>query len=118
MLGDKLGKLMNLVKAMAQRQQEMQKKAAAQNGNGQIDPETQGKVQSSLIQAQSKAKIAEATASQRLRHKEIGFRQKDRSGPSEAAVGHCRAGLEDRRRDSTERFKSMNEPDRSPEDSK
>ena len=118
MLGDKLGKLMNLVKAMAQRQQEMQKKAAAQNGNGQIDPETQGKVQSSLIQAQSKAKIAEATASQRLRHKEIGFRQKTAQGQAKQQADIAALDLKTAAEIRREQFKSMNEPDRSPEDSK
>jgi hypothetical protein len=117
LLGDKLGKIMNLVKAMAQRQQEMAKKAAAQNGHGQIDPETKGKVAGSIIQAQSKAKIAEATASQRLRHKELGFRQKIQQGAAKQQADVAALDLKTAAEIRRERFKSLNEPKESPGES-
>lgn len=70
--GDDMGKLMNLVKAFAQRQAESQKK---QQGNG-ADPKDAAKVQAMLIQAQTKSKIASDSAAQRTAQKKIQFEQK------------------------------------------
>jgi hypothetical protein len=61
--GDALGKLMNQVKAFAQRQQQAQ---GQQNGNGESQaPE--------LIKAVTKAKINEASARQKMKHKDMAF---------------------------------------------
>lgn len=57
-----LSKLMNSLKGFAQRLQQQQAKAG-ENGNG----ETASKIQERLILAQSKAKISEATAKQKMR---------------------------------------------------
>jgi flagellar hook-basal body complex protein FliE len=63
---DMLGKMMNLVKAFAQRQQEAMK-AQSQNGGG--DPE----IAKDLIKAKTKAQISTATAMQKLKHKDTSF---------------------------------------------
>jgi len=64
--GDMLGKLMNLVKAFAQRQAEAAKKQQAQGGQD-------GEVAKDLIKAQSKSRISEATAAQKLKQKDVSF---------------------------------------------
>ena len=74
--GDDLGKLMNLVKAYAQRLQEQAKKAQEQNGNGQIDPKDKAKVQAMMIQAQTKSKIQGEAHAQRTAERQIAFQQK------------------------------------------
>lgn len=61
---DALGKLMNLVKAFAQCQGEAMKAQAGGNGNGAA-PE--------LVKAVTKAKIAEASARQKQKHKDIAL---------------------------------------------
>ena len=66
--GDVLGKLMNQVKAFAQRLQEQ-----AQKRGQQLDPEVMAKLQSMQLLAQTQAKIKEASAQQKMRHKEISF---------------------------------------------
>lgn len=68
--GDVLGKLMNLVKAFTQRQQE-----AAQQQNGHQDPETMAKIQSEMATTKVKLQSKEAASKQRLRHNEAKFRQ-------------------------------------------
>lgn len=67
--GDKLGKMLNMVKAYAQRLQEQQ----GQQQN-QLPPEAQAKIVSSGILAQSAAKIKEGKSAQQLAHKEQAFR--------------------------------------------
>lgn len=71
--GDVLGKLMNEIRAYAQRYQEQQRRAAEQNGGGQLDPETQAKIQAILINAQTKAKTTEEAHSQRTAQRQIQF---------------------------------------------
>jgi hypothetical protein len=86
-LRDELGKLMNVVKAMAQRQAEMQKKAAEaqpQQGNGQMDPKDQAKIQATIIGAQTKAKLAQTAHAQKTAQRQISFEQKQK----EAAEKH------------------------------
>jgi len=69
--GDVLGKLMNEVKAMAQRQQE----AAAQQ-NGHQDPETMAKVQAIAMTTQAKVAAKQMSDQQKLAQKDAAFRQK------------------------------------------
>lgn len=70
---DALSKLMNLVRAFAQRQEQ----AAQQQGQNQ-NPETMAKIQGQIAELQSKLKINEAKAAQSLRHKELKFQQQSR----------------------------------------
>lgn len=76
--GDILGKLGNELKAFGQRLQEAMKKRQAQAGNkgNGVDPDAVAKAQSTMLLAQTKAKTTEASAAQRLKHKEIAFKQK------------------------------------------
>lgn len=62
-LSDVLGKLMNQVKALAQRQQEQQ--AQPQNGN-ELSPETAAKLKGTLIIAQAKAQNMRESHAQRM----------------------------------------------------
>lgn len=71
-LGDGLGKIMNEVKAMAQRQQEQAQK---QNGNG-VDPEAKAKVDAMMIQAQVKAENARTSHAEKTAQRRISFEQK------------------------------------------
>lgn len=68
---DALGQIMNMVKAYMQRLHEQMQQQGQQG-----DPELNAKVQSMLIQAQSKAKINEANNAQKLEQKQISFDQK------------------------------------------
>ena len=67
---DALSKMMNLVRAFAQRQEEEKQKQG-----GQPDPEVMAKIKGQIAEMQSKLKINEAKAAQGLRHKELKFRQ-------------------------------------------
>ena len=73
-LMDALGGASNEIKGFIQRIQEQQAQAQAAGGP-ELDPETQAKIQSMLITAQSKAQIAEANAAQKRQQKEIAFQQ-------------------------------------------
>lgn len=68
---DLLGNLANMVKAYAQRLEEQQ----GQN-QAQVDPAAMQKVQAMQMQAETKARISEANAAQKLAHKEASFEQK------------------------------------------
>ena len=72
--GDQLGKMMNLVKAMAQRLQEQMQKQQGQQGQ-QGDPAAQAKVQATIIQAQTKAKLSSQSHAQRTAQRQIQFEQ-------------------------------------------
>lgn len=72
-----LSKLMNLVRAMAQRLQEMQKKMAqaqGQNGNG----ETAAKIQAIMMQAQAKQKNTRESHAQKSAQRQLQFEQQMR----------------------------------------
>jgi hypothetical protein len=73
--GDMLKNIMNQVKAMMQRQQEMAKKAAQQGAQGN-NAQDIAKVRGMQMQAQAKAKITEAAGAQKLRQKDQQFKQK------------------------------------------
>lgn len=70
---DDLGKMMNQVKAFAQRLQEQQK---SQGQNGAIDVETMGKVRAMTITAQAKAKLAAESHAQKTAQRQLAFEQK------------------------------------------
>jgi hypothetical protein len=101
---DLLGKLMNFVKAFQQRQQEAAKKAQQQNGGGE-----NGELAKDLIAAKTKSKISEATARQKMQHKNVSFaheqKRKDvatkaeiRRQNAQAVAESFRSGLEGSRK--------------------
>jgi len=69
--GDVLGKLGNSVKAMAQRQAE-----AAKNQNGQLDAETQAKIQGQMALTQQKLQAKQAADALKLQTNQAKFDQK------------------------------------------
>lgn len=74
-LSDALGKLMNEVKGMVQRQQQMAKKAAQQNGQGQPDPKDIVKAQAMAEQAKIKQENMRTSHAQRTAQRQIQFEQ-------------------------------------------
>ncbi len=70
---DDLGKLMNLVKAYAQRLQQQMQKAAQQNGNGGLDPKDASKIQANIITAQAKAANTRESHAQRTAQRQTQF---------------------------------------------
>lgn len=74
--GDALGRLMNQVKAFAQRlQKAMEAQQAAQGGNGQMDPKDKAKIQATLITAQTKAQLASKSHAERTAQKALTWQQ-------------------------------------------
>jgi hypothetical protein len=71
--GDQLGKMMNLVKAMAQRLVEQMQKQQGQGEQG--DPQARAKMQATIIQAQTKAKLSSQSHAQRTAQRQIQFEQ-------------------------------------------
>lgn len=80
-----LSKLMNDVRAMAQRQQEMAQKAA-QAGNGQMDPKDMAKVKAMEMQAQIKAKNAQQSHAEKTAQRRLSFEQDMQQKKAEAAL--------------------------------
>lgn len=93
-LGDALGKIMNMVKAMAQRQQEMAKKAAAQNGNGHPDPADVAKLQIEKAKGEQKMSLAEKSHAARTAQKQITFEQQLRQDKEKHAAEIAKTDLE------------------------
>lgn len=67
---DILGKIMNYVKAFAQRLQEMQQLQAQQGQQPQIDPKDRAKLQFEIAHNQIKLKAQQAAATQRMQQRE------------------------------------------------
>src|SRR5262249_23584716 len=82
---DVLGRIMNMLKAFAQRLQEQAKKKGQQ-----MNPEGMAKLQGMMLLAQTNAKIKEQSAQQKFRHKEIGFQMEQRRKNQESRVGMLR----------------------------
>lgn len=71
---DKLGQLMNEVKAFAQRYAE---KKQGENGGAQGDPELMGKIQAMIISAQAKAENTRESHAQRTAQRQIAFEMEE-----------------------------------------
>jgi anthranilate/para-aminobenzoate synthase component II len=80
--GDQLGKLNNLLKGYAQRLAEQQSK---QNGNG-LDPETAAKIQSIVLQAQTKAQNTKLSHAQRTAQRQVQFEAEQKRKDTETAA--------------------------------
>jgi hypothetical protein len=66
----------NEIKAMDQRQQEMQQKAAQQNGGAQMDPKDAAKIKATEATAQTKISLAKESHAQKTAQRQISFEQK------------------------------------------
>lgn len=74
-LGDALGKLMNEIRAMSQRQQEAAKAAQQQNGNRQPDPVELEKLKIEKAKGQTKLTQMQQSHAARTAQKQISFEQ-------------------------------------------
>jgi hypothetical protein len=88
---DQLSKLMNLVKAFAQRLQEQMEQQAQSNGH---DPETAGKVQSMLITAQAKAENTKESHAQRTAQRQLQFEAEEKRKQEQHEADMFRRGTE------------------------
>jgi hypothetical protein len=70
--GDALGKIMNMVKAFAQR---LQEQAQKQNGQPQMDPKDAAKIQATMMTAKTKSDLAKQSHAQRTAQRQIQFEQ-------------------------------------------
>lgn len=93
--GDALGKIMNEVKGMAQRQQQAAQKAAQQNGG---DPKDAAKAQATVMLAKTKAELASQSHAQRTAQRQLQFEQKLRQDQqkhaADLAMETQKAGIE------------------------
>ena len=108
-----LSKLMNEVRAMAQRQQEMAQQAA-QNGNGQqMDPKDKAKIQGMMMQAQVKRQNAIESHADRTAQKRITFQEQTRQKRQDAAFElkkkQAEAAIDLQKEQLKNRFKSTQE---------
>jgi hypothetical protein len=83
-LGDILGKLVNEIKAFAQRLQEAMKKQAQQNGNQGVDPKAMAKAQEIKMMGDAKRKDKAESSAQKLAQDQVKFEQ----GLRQDAVQH------------------------------
>jgi hypothetical protein len=74
-LGDQLGKMMNLVKAFAQRLMEQQKKQSQQQG-GQMDPKEQAKIAAIQAESQQDMQIRKESHAQRTAQRQLQWEAK------------------------------------------
>lgn len=72
--GDDLAKLMNMLKAYAQRLQEQRGKQ--QQAGGGMDPKDAAKIQATIITARTKAKLASESHAQKTAQRQLAFEQK------------------------------------------
>lgn len=104
------GSLANHIKAFAQRlQQQMKAGAEAGNGAPQPDPKDAAKVQAMLIQAETKAKIAERSAASRTQQKEVQFQLAEKRKDQEAQSDLAREGAMTRHELMASRLKALTE---------
>lgn len=83
--GDVVGKLMNQVKAFAQRLQEQ-----AQKRGQQLDPEVMAKLQGMQMLTQAKVQAKQISDQQKMRHKEISFWADQRRKDAESRISAVR----------------------------
>jgi hypothetical protein len=105
---DVFGQLMNHVKGIAQRlQQAMQKQGDNGQGAQGPDPKDMAKVQGMMIQAQTKSKIAEQNAANKLRQKEEQFQAAEKRKDLQTATDIQRTGIVTRHELMANRMKAL-----------
>ncbi len=107
--GKTLAKLMNFVKAFAQRLQEQQKKAQ-QNGAG-MDPQEQAKVKTMMMSAQAKIQSSKESHTQRTAQKQIQFDAKMKQDAQAFEMDQQRKNIEALHEMNRKRMASMSEDD-------
>ena len=107
-LEDAFGQLMNHVKALAQRLQESAKKQAGANGAGaQGDPKAAAQVQSTMLMGQTKAKILEANAALKQKHKDAQFQSDQKRKDQQTSAEITRGGVRTRHELLANRLKAL-----------
>lgn len=100
-----LGKLMNEVKAFAQRlQQQMQK---VQEQNGGMKPEDKAKIQATMATTAAKIKSGQMSAAQKAAHKQVAFEQEQQRKAQEFESEQARKNLETAHEVARKRVKSV-----------
>jgi hypothetical protein len=93
-----LTKLMNLVRAFAQRLQEQNQKGQENNGGGEKAAETQAKIQSMMMQAKAKADNTRESHAQRTAQRKVQFemeqQREDKKLQAELGREQARASIE------------------------
>jgi hypothetical protein len=111
------GQLQNHLKGLAQRLQEtMQQQAENNGGQNGGDPKDAAKVQAMLIQAQTKAKIAETSAAQRTAQKEEQFQKGEARKDQQTAAEIARTGVKTRHELMGNRLRTIEELNNQPEE--
>lgn len=105
---DALNQLLNHIKALGQRMQQAMKAQAGQAG-AQGDGKDAAKVQAMLIQAQTKAAIADRASQQRTRQKEEHFQKEERRKDQQAQADLLREGVRTRHELMANRLKALAE---------
>lgn len=105
--GDMLGKMMNLVKAMAQRMQQAQQA----NGNGGLDPKDAAKIAATNATAQAKIQNMRESHSQRTAQKRITFEQQIQLDQERHAVELRKEAREEAHNVLMNRLKGFGSPD-------
>jgi hypothetical protein len=106
---DAFGQLMNHVKALGQRLQQSMQKQAGANGVQGPDLKDMAKVQAMMIQAQTKAKIAENSAAQRTAQKQKQWEMGERRKDQQIGADIQRRGVETRHELLSNRLKALAE---------
>lgn len=104
--GDVLGNIMNQVKAFAQRLQQ-QRQQAQQNGNGGLDPKDAAKIKATMLQAQTKTKLAQQSHAERTAQKRIAFEQQLKQKEQQHQADIASKDLETASEIHRNRFKSL-----------
>lgn len=122
-LGDVMGKLLNEIRAFAQRLMEARQKAMQNQGNGQqMDPKDAAKIQAMMLQAKVKSDNAKQSHAQRTVQRQIQFEQQMQQDAQKHSLELKKLGLEHRsalRNDLLEtaanvqqsRMQALNQPD-------
>jgi hypothetical protein len=88
--GDQLGKMMNEVKAFAQRLAEQKKKEQA---GGQMDPAAQAKIQAIALTAKTKSDLASQSHAQKTAQRELSWQMEEQRKMKEHQVEIAREDL-------------------------
>lgn len=110
---DALGQMQNLLKGFAQQLAE-QAQAAQQQGNGGIDPEVAGKIQSQIILAQAKAKNTLDSHAQKAGQKQVAFEMDQARKDREQAAELRRKATETQADIALNSIREMNQPEPKP----
>ena len=90
--GKELGKLMNFVKAVAQRlQEQMKKQQQAQGQNG--DPQAAAKIQATVISAKAKAELGKESHSQKTAQRQLSWEMDEKRKQKEFEMQQQRENL-------------------------